>query len=50
VDLTGTLTLMTERRDGESTKPVRSLLRKERLLERRRSAREDKLSKLRRGM
>jgi len=31
VDLTGTLKLMRERRDGESTNPVRSLLRKEKL-------------------
>jgi hypothetical protein len=43
VYLTGTLKLMRERRDGESTEPVKSLLRKERLLKRRRSAREDKL-------
>jgi len=50
VDLTGTLKSMRERRDEESTKPVRNLLRKERLLERRRSAKDDKLSKLRRGV
>jgi hypothetical protein len=50
VDLTGTLKLMRERRGGESTEPVKSLLKKEILLKRRRSAREDKLSKLRRGV